>query len=476
MIKKTIYIIVFLFALTTNATDYYISSSTGSDANNGLSQNTPWQTLNKLNSLTFSVNDKILFKSGDTWKGMFWLKGSGTNNNPIIIDKYGGTTKPIIDGNGYQSAILIYNDDYIEINNLEIINEASHLKPNGDKKTLSGFGGADHSWGIGKYNRFGIKIVSNNRSLYHFRINNVFVHKIYPTPPAGEEEESHFETPNGITKKSRGWGIKIDVQSKENSFYKVNDVAITNSYFSDIGHYGIWLKPTGLGGKNYTYYSEDYTITNCEFNNTGGSGIVTNTLVDVLIEDNIFNGTGSSLDDRMWKRGSGLWTFRSKNVIVQKNQFLNAHGWQDSYGAHIDFGNENIVFQYNYSYNNEGGFVEVLGDNKNCGYRYNISVNDGWRTDPPNEVKHGRIFWVSNYCGSGSGCSNTKTFIYNNTVFVPNTMTPEILVMKNTGDTHIFNNLVYVQSGGTKLSTSLIKTGNTLYVSKNQFYINYNQL
>jgi hypothetical protein len=46
----------------------------------------------------------------------------------------------------------------------------------------------------------------------------------------------------------------------------------------------------------------------------------------------------------MWKRGSGLWTFDCKDVIVQHNYFMNAHGPQDSYGAHIDYGNENVVF------------------------------------------------------------------------------------------------------------------------------------
>ena len=30
----------------------------------------------------------------------------------------------------------------------------------------------------------------------------------------------------------------------------------------------------------------------------------------------------------------------------------------------------------------KGGFCEILGDNINCGYRYNISVNDGYREDP----------------------------------------------------------------------------------------------
>ena len=470
MIKRILQIVIITLSITLNATDYYVSSSTGSDTNNGLTQALAWQSLDKLYNTTFSPGDRILFKSGDIWQGMFWLKGSGSAGNPIIVDKYGGTAKPIIDGDGYQSSLLIYNDDYIEINNLELINETIHLDSGGGNKTLSGFGGTANSWGTGKYNRFGIKIVSSSRSLNYFRINNVYIHSIYPTPPAGEENDTHFETPNNITKKSRGWGIKIDVQSSNPNYYKVNDVEITNSYFTDIGHYGVWLKPVGLNGKDFTFYSEDYKITNCEFNNTGGSGIVTNTTVDILIEDNIFDGTGSSMDDRMWKRGSSLWTFRSKNVIAQHNQFLNVHGWQDSYGAHIDYGNENVVFQYNYSYNNEGGFVEILGDNINCGYRYNISVNDGWRTDPPNEVKHGRIFWVSDYCGSGSGCPNIGTFIYNNTVYVPNTMTPEILVKENTGDTHIYNNVIYVQSGGTALSTSVANVGNTLDVSHNQYF------
>ena len=41
---------------------------------------------------------------------MFWLKGSGSPTNPIVVDVYGGNIKPIINGYGYQSAILIYND------------------------------------------------------------------------------------------------------------------------------------------------------------------------------------------------------------------------------------------------------------------------------------------------------------------------------------------------------------------------------
>jgi hypothetical protein len=117
--------------------------------------------------------------------------------------------------------------------------------------------------------------------------------------------------------------------------------------------------------------------------------------------------------------------------------------------------------------------VEILGDNINCGYRYNISVNDGWRIDPNgyNWLKKGKIFWVSSFCGKGNDeCPNSGTFIYNNSIFVPNTLNPEIYVKYKTGDTHIFNNLIYVQPGGDTLQTWLTDSLTTLDVSHNLFY------
>ena len=47
--------------------------------------------------------------------------------------------------------------------------------------------------------------------------------------------------------------------------------------------------------------------------------------------------------------------------MIQNNVFMNARGPLDSYGVHIDYNNENVVVQYNFSYNNEGGFVQILG-------------------------------------------------------------------------------------------------------------------
>ena len=168
-----------------------------------------------------------------------------------------------------------------------------------------------------------------------------------------------------------------------------------------------------------------------------------------------------------------MWPFDCKNVVAQHNRFMNAHGPMDSYGSHIDYGNENVVFQYNFSYNNEGGFAEILGDNINCGYRYNISVNDGYREDPDGIPwnKKGKIFWVSNYCGSNSiRCPSSGTFMYNNTIFVNDSLNPEIYFWPDVGDVHVYNNLIVASQAGDTISTLIENDLNELYISHNLFY------
>ncbi len=574
--KITLVILSIFILISTKAQVYYVSSSQGNDLNDGLSIQSPFQSIEKLNSMHFNPGDSIYFKSGDYWEGMFWLNSSGSFTQPIVIDVYGGNIRPIINGFGYQAAILIFNDQHIHINGLELYNSFSHLDSNsastisaqtpslfsngpnttwtnvytacqigdgnngsaqtfvinvtslpsqganyrvvrtvanqnwyfapaqvlslglntitvpavsfdravkfqfssgdvefdaltlngvaiygGSVKKLTGFGGVENSWGSGKNVRFGIKVVASTQDLENFSFDNLYIHDIYPTPDI--TSNIHL-----------GYGIKLETQSDTVSgmLNTISNVKVINTTISETGHYGFWIKSLGLNGIDSVKNNKIH-VENCVFEHTGGSGFVPNKSKNVLVQDCIFNHTGSSIDNRMWKRGSGMWPFDCKNVVAQHNKFMNAHGPMDSYGSHIDYGNENVVFQYNYSYNNEGGFAEILGDNINCGYRYNISINDGYREDPNGLAwnNKGKIFWVSNFCGQNPiRCPSVGTFIYNNTVFVNDTLNPEIYFWPDVGDVHVYNNLIVVGENGEIIPTLIENNLNDLYISHNLFY------
>jgi hypothetical protein len=80
------------------ATTYYVSSSTGSDSNNGTSLSTPWQTIGHVNGQTFQPGDSILFRRGDVWNESLTPPSSGSSGNPITFDAYGTGPAPNLTG------------------------------------------------------------------------------------------------------------------------------------------------------------------------------------------------------------------------------------------------------------------------------------------------------------------------------------------------------------------------------------------
>jgi len=97
--KKVLVILFSFLTIYASAKDYYISS-TGNDSADGLSPSTPWQTINKVNSVFSSLKagDRILFKRGDTFYGTLKISKSGISGNNIIISAYGTGNNPVISG------------------------------------------------------------------------------------------------------------------------------------------------------------------------------------------------------------------------------------------------------------------------------------------------------------------------------------------------------------------------------------------
>ena len=77
----------------------YVSSSQGSDQNNGLSQSAPVRTITKAGSLMRDGSaDEMLLRRGDTWHETFglWSKSGRSATEPMVIGAYGSGPRPVV--------------------------------------------------------------------------------------------------------------------------------------------------------------------------------------------------------------------------------------------------------------------------------------------------------------------------------------------------------------------------------------------
>ena len=392
------------------ASAIYVSSSMGDDSNNGLSPETAFQTLGKVNSLDLLPGDSLLFKSGDTFIGKLSIVNeSGSSKKPVLISNYGDGDLPVFDGDGYLSTIHVVNSGFLHISNIEIKNDGGPAKP-GDSEVLR--------YGLYIQNTF-----TDGTFFEHYRFNNLTFKNIYPTVEITDDDNTGVNAHAIIT--SGSWGDNIHPTRFE-------DMLIENCLFTRTARHAVVLKAIN-----------NLIIKNNLFEHVGGAGmVIANGSTNILVENNTTNYTGSSIDSRMAGRGSGIWCYRSKNLTVQYNKFMHARGIHDSYGMHIDIGNRNVVYQYNYSEDNEGGFVEILGENVNIGYRYNFSVGDGWRK---RGNRHGQIFWLAGWSGDPKNpLGSDSIFVYNNSIYVRDSIAPGIWIESVSKNARIYNNIINV--------------------------------
>ena len=447
-IKYQIFVLLLSFSLCAQ-NQYYLSSSTGNDNNNG-SQTQPWKTLSKLSNTTLGPGDTVYFKKGDTFRGHYVVNGSGTEGNLITFTSYGSGNQPIIsgsshdDGGGdYREAILVTNHDNMVFDGLEIQNH----------RTIS-------RSGVGDLVSFGIRIeVSNsNVDLNNFSFRNMTfknVYALYWVDPADQNAFNDFEV-SGLTFISSWGGI-------------INNVIVEESYFTDLQRIGVHIKNTM--GKTSTKRNTNFVFRNNEFFQIGGTCVLPIRTENCLIENNIFNQPGAKTNDKMIGRGSAVWNWYSINTIVQYNQAVNAKGILDSHGIHVDHSNVDTFIQYNYMQDCEGGFVEILGGNQRAVYRFNISVNDGWRVNP-NWVNSDHTIWLNDKIGGQSGHPSYESYIYNNTVVINKSGNDafDTAIDINGQNTRIFNNIFYAVNGsgignqqGTYSDPNLMMTNNLFF-------------
>jgi hypothetical protein len=76
---------------------FYLDSKNGNDNSDGLSPQTAWETISRLNRQPLIGGDTVLFKRGGLWREPL-LPKSGSEGNPVIYDSFGQGEKPILQG------------------------------------------------------------------------------------------------------------------------------------------------------------------------------------------------------------------------------------------------------------------------------------------------------------------------------------------------------------------------------------------
>lgn len=365
------------------AATYYIAAN-GSDSNSGLHPRQAWQTLDPINRTVFSAGDRILFRAGDQWHGQLAPLGSGAAGRPIVIDRYGAGAKPAIHGPGTNSsaAVRLSDQSYWEINNLEITNTQT-----------AGASGALR----------GIYVTgSSSQNLYrHIHIRNCYVHDV---------NSSGYGQPN-YTKMSGG--ILFDLNFK--------DALVEGCHVSNVAVEGIRnsspLTTSGFVVRHNlveNVYGDGIVL----HGSSGGSRIEYNTVHNVCLSDAA--------------NYAAVWTFASRRTLIQFNEVYGtrAGGPNDGEVFDADIDTDGDIFQYNYSHDNDRGFMLFMASAKNIIVRYNISRNDA-----ATAARRGghRLFYQDGNIGSVSNR------IYNNIFYVEGLDT----IFYQAHNVFFANNIVY---------------------------------
>ncbi|MEK0317235.1 hypothetical protein [Cohnella sp. 56] len=360
-------------------TVYYIDDTGGNDGNSGTSSGSAWKSLDKVNATTFAPGDKILFKSGGSWNGRLWPKGSGADGSPIVVDRYGTGSKPLIAGvTSELEAVYLRNQQYWEINNLEVTNRSSLP--------------FDRDWQNARGQRRGVYILNEEAGiLHHIQVKNLTIHDV----------DGAYTTRSG--------GIIFDsVGSNTPSAF--DGILIDGNTLTDVDAYGIYISSNcilryGMGDlwpwvpKPYGPWtpSTNVKISNNAVIRAATGGIAWNVTDGAVVERNtVQQATYLATNAAIW------WAYADNNLVQFNESFESVNGAEDGHGFDVDAGNIGSLVQYNYSHDNAGGFMLYVNDTyytDDTVVRYNISQND-----------RKSIF---RYSGSIRGVTN-----HNNTVYV----------------------------------------------------------
>ena len=329
--------------------NYYLDAAQGNDANSGRSAKKAWKSLDKLREVQLKAGDHILFRRGSIFTGILDICAQGTAGSRIVFDAYGEGQKPCImapDSSLY--TIRVFNSDYVTVQNLEVVNTGSERM--------------DH--------RVGVKIACENHGVSRNIILNALI----------------IRDVNGSFMKNNGEGSGIMMEIKGNELVsRFDSLWVENCVIRRCERNAIiWKVPSNRN--NHWAPSTNVVFRKNLIEEVPGDGIVPIACDGALVEYNLMRNCPATMPDM--QAAAGMWPWSCDNAIIQFNEVSDHKAPWDGQAFDSDYNSNNTTIQYNYSHDNDGGFLLICTPQVRPGnigtvgtvVQYNISINDAVRT------------------------------------------------------------------------------------------------
>lgn len=382
IIKRLSYLFITIAMLACsseiNTTNYYFDPEKGNDSYTGTSAGKPFRSLKRISELNLHAGDSILLRSGALFSEQLYISCKGDSGKPVVIGKYGGATRPFIQGGGaHMEAVFVFNSEYIVVRDLEISNKGNEPVDgmNGILVQLKGYGTAKD-----------------------ITIDNLYIHDVYGI----------------LTRDGKGGGNAVmlrnlDGEDTISCSSRFDGLVVKNCHIRNCQRNGIMMWGNWIRSK----WNPNLNVVICNnlIEGVPGDGIVPVGCEHPVVEYNIMRDCPGVLPPS--EACDGIWPWSCDNALVQYNIVSDHKSHVDGYGFDSDWNSTNSLFQYNLSYNNDGGFILICNPggwtpdwsigNRGTIVRYNISINDGLR----NYIQENQTRYFSPVIHITGGLKNT---------------------------------------------------------------------
>jgi hypothetical protein len=322
----------------------------------------PFISLRAASSVTLGPGDQLLLRRGTTCAGMLAPSGGGADGDPALIGAYGRRfpdQPPRIDAGGTATAaVLLADTSNVTVQDLELTN-------------------AGNSTGEHR----GLYLTSSDRQVHDITIRHLLVHDVDGTAEFSDVAKT-------------GGAIIGQALSDTGRF---SNVLIEDNHIYDVSRQGIWVVGTVSNSRPpatslWPQASTGVVIRGNIVERVQGDGIAPLGTVDALVEHNVVrygNLAGFDFQSPSRRCAAGIWSWNANRTLIQYNEVSHMRygpstaprglNGCDGDGFDVDFNQDGTIVQYNYSHDNEGGFILFCmsaGEPHRADVRYNLSIDD----------------------------------------------------------------------------------------------------